>query len=311
MSAEQAAVELGQELRQARCRLGLSIDVVSASLRVRRGYIEALENGAWSELPSQMHARCFARNYAVMLGLDPVGYAAALHVNKSPAPKGNSMIALPGRPRRASPPALAAIACGLAAYLIVTLPQRGDSRTTETPEVPAHLGALAEVQTARGSLHFVAAPGQAGGLRSDQGLVAQSPVPEPPSQPLQSEVPTTLRGDRATDAIMSRRVELQIASDSREGVWVRVRLAHSREVVMARVLRPGEVWRVPPRAGLLLDAGKAHEIRVLVDGSPVPMKADMRGVRRGVVLSDLLPGDLQGAANGERPLVRSALQDSR
>lgn len=310
VSAEQVAAELGQELRQARLRLGLSVDAVSAGLRVRQGYVEALENGAWSEFPTQMHAKGFARSYAMMLGLDPAVYAAVPSADEAPARAGVGIIRAAGRVQRKAPPTLAAIACGLAAYLFVTLSEPGGALDAGVPEVPAELAIRADVVLAQGSFQAVAGTIPPRVATAEVAQVGRLPNPEP-SQPVQPQAAAASPGELATNPIMSRKVELQIVSDSPDGVWVRVRHAQSREVLIARVLRPGEIWRVPPRQGLLLDVGRAHEIRVLVDGSPVPARTDMRGVRRGVAVEDLLPSDLQGTAQVARPVVYSAMQVNR
>jgi cytoskeletal protein RodZ len=62
--------ELGQRLRQARESLGLSLDDVEESTRIRRVFIEALEEDRFDALPGAVYARGFLRNYARLLGLD-------------------------------------------------------------------------------------------------------------------------------------------------------------------------------------------------------------------------------------------------
>jgi cytoskeleton protein RodZ len=63
--------ELGQILRQARENKGLSLDEAYSETRINARYLEALENGDYSALPSATHTRGFLRNYARFLGLDP------------------------------------------------------------------------------------------------------------------------------------------------------------------------------------------------------------------------------------------------
>jgi cytoskeletal protein RodZ len=63
--------ELGQILRQARENKGLSIEEAHEETRINVRYLEALENGEYSVLPSATHARGFLQNYARFLGLDP------------------------------------------------------------------------------------------------------------------------------------------------------------------------------------------------------------------------------------------------
>lgn len=61
---------LGQMLRQAREARGLDLDEVEMQTRIRAKYIQALETGDLSVLPSVTHAKGFLRNYAAFLQLD-------------------------------------------------------------------------------------------------------------------------------------------------------------------------------------------------------------------------------------------------
>ncbi len=63
--------ELGQILRQARENKGLSLEEVNEETRISVRYLEALETGEYSTLPTATHTRGFLRNYARFLDLDP------------------------------------------------------------------------------------------------------------------------------------------------------------------------------------------------------------------------------------------------
>src|SRR3954464_10145030 len=61
---------LGAELRDARVALGLSIEDLAQSLRIRRVYLVALEEGRVRDLPAPAYAVGFVRTYARALGLE-------------------------------------------------------------------------------------------------------------------------------------------------------------------------------------------------------------------------------------------------
>src|SRR6185369_11136944 len=61
---------LGQVLRHAREARALALDEVEMQTRIRVKYLQALESGDLSVLPSAAHARGFLRNYAQFLQLD-------------------------------------------------------------------------------------------------------------------------------------------------------------------------------------------------------------------------------------------------
>src|SRR5258706_1076195 len=64
------AEALGNELREARLGRDLSLDQVEEQIRIRAKFLEALEQGNYAALPTDVQARGFLRNYARFLGFD-------------------------------------------------------------------------------------------------------------------------------------------------------------------------------------------------------------------------------------------------
>lgn len=62
--------EAGTVLRKARLKTGEDLKSVSDKLRIRRPYLEALEESRHDDLPGRAYAIGFVRTYAVYLGLD-------------------------------------------------------------------------------------------------------------------------------------------------------------------------------------------------------------------------------------------------
>lgn len=75
------------------------------------------------------------------------------------------------------------------------------------------------------------------------------------------------------------RVTLQARGDS----WVQVRAADDT-LLMTRLLRMGDSYRVPNQPGLKLMTGDAGALEVLVDGQPVPPLGAAGAVKRNVSL---------------------------
>jgi len=63
--------ELGAWLQETREAQDLSLEDVEAQTRIRRAFLEALEEGHYDILPGEVYVRGFLRNYALHLGLDP------------------------------------------------------------------------------------------------------------------------------------------------------------------------------------------------------------------------------------------------
>ncbi len=61
---------IGDSLREARTRRGLSAADVQKGIRIRERYLTALEEEHWEMLPGEAYAKGFLRTYAEFLGLD-------------------------------------------------------------------------------------------------------------------------------------------------------------------------------------------------------------------------------------------------
>ena len=62
--------DVGDALREARVRRGLTFDQVEHVTRIRAAYLRAMEEGRWEELPAAPYARGFLDTYARFLELD-------------------------------------------------------------------------------------------------------------------------------------------------------------------------------------------------------------------------------------------------
>jgi cytoskeleton protein RodZ len=65
------AARVGEELRESRQALGVSLEEMAEQLRINRRYLSALEEGRVRDLPGVAYATGFVRSYSQMLGLDP------------------------------------------------------------------------------------------------------------------------------------------------------------------------------------------------------------------------------------------------
>ena len=63
-------ITLGSLLRTSREERDIDLDAVVKATKVRRHYLEALENEEWEKLPSPVFVKGFLRSYAEFLGLD-------------------------------------------------------------------------------------------------------------------------------------------------------------------------------------------------------------------------------------------------
>ena len=62
--------QVGDFLKDARIRKGLSINEVAQGTGIRTQYLEALENGEYSKIPGDVFIKGFIRNYGNFLAVD-------------------------------------------------------------------------------------------------------------------------------------------------------------------------------------------------------------------------------------------------
>jgi cytoskeletal protein RodZ len=132
-----------------------------------------------------------------------------------------------------------------------------------------------------------AAPREGASFTEQLAETGASTVPVLPSEAAGAPRPAAvIYGEENVEA----RVVLQAVQDS----WVQVR-DEDGELLLTRVLRPGDIYRAPDRAGLTLLTGNAGGLEIYVDGLKLPALGPVGAVRRNVSLnSDSLLGDLSG-----------------
>jgi len=95
--------KIGEILRKRRLEKELSFDEIEKSTKIRRRYLEALENEEWDIFPGTVYLKGFLKTYCRYLDLNETGYIAVLEEQLTPRPSAEPLpekIELPGRPRR-------------------------------------------------------------------------------------------------------------------------------------------------------------------------------------------------------------------
>ena len=67
---EESVVNIGAVLRGQREKLGYSLKEVSEATRIRKTFLESLEDNQFSDLPGHVYVVGFIKSYALYLGLD-------------------------------------------------------------------------------------------------------------------------------------------------------------------------------------------------------------------------------------------------
>lgn len=108
---------------------------------------------------------------------------------------------------------------------------------------------------------------------------ASAPMPAAVAPPVQVAVATPVPSAQPSP-IKRSRIEVLAKADS----WIQVRDGGANELLLTRLLREGEIYAVPDRAGLTLLTGNAGALEIRVDGTPVPALGPEGAVRRSIAL---------------------------
>jgi Helix-turn-helix domain len=126
--------QIGNTLREARLRLGLSLTDAQKATKIRARYLEALEQERFRVLPAPAYARGFLREYAELLELDPepllLELAPVLAELEPPPPPPPPVRRLPVARRTL-------VVAGTAAALLAGLALLGLDVDRRTPPPPA------------------------------------------------------------------------------------------------------------------------------------------------------------------------------
>ncbi|NGM23529.1 helix-turn-helix domain-containing protein [Roseomonas stagni] len=292
------AARVGEELRDSRLALGLSVEEMAVRLRIRRPYLEALEEGRIADLPGAAYAVGFVRTYAQALGLDSDEMVRRFRDLSGAAVTRKTNLVFPEPVPERGMPASGVIGIGavivIGAYVAWFNWTGGGNRTVDVvPPVPPRLEAAAEQGRAQlpgargdaaGTLPLAALP-PPGGIGAPSNTAAQAAtVPAAPPPPVVAPAPPAPPPPLIAGLPDGTRVALRARPNSGDGVWLQVRDPRNGQVLLNRVLRPGEHWPVPVRDGLLLDTGKAEGLEIVVENSASPALDGIIGVRRNIAL---------------------------
>lgn len=271
---------MGAELAEARERLGWTLRDIADHLRIRLPYLVAIEQGRLDELPGNAYALGFVRTYAKALGLDPDDVARRFRPEVKQAAKKPELAFPAPVPERGIPTGavvlLGSVLC-IGAY-IGWYKASGEKPGTEPVRaVPERLAELAPP------------PAPPAAPAAPPAATAQAPAPAPapaasPAAPAIAAAPTPPPPPSSPSSAQAAlpdgtRILLRAKAES----WIQVR-DRQGQVLLNRVLRPGETWPVPAKLQLLLTTGNAGGTELLVDGTPTASLGADGAVRRDLPL---------------------------
>ena len=267
---------IGALLRETREGYGGDINRIATVLRIRAPYLVALEEGRYDRLPAPVYALGFVRAYAIHLGLDGDEAVRRFKQEASGFEIPRDLIfpvplAERGIPR--GPVLAAALLLLLAAYGAWYFLTAGSRvRPERVSEVPAALQPPAATQPE--AAIAPAAPPPA----SVPAPVATTSPPSAPSPPVTlnpppqqqaAAPPSAPTADDTPHVFGATSGPARIVIHAKGDSWLQVR-DKDDTLVFQRLMKDGDVYRVPDRPGLMLFTGNAAVLDVTVDGKPIP-----------------------------------------
>ena len=266
------AANIGAALRATRGRLGRSLQDVADATKIKRAYLDALEDMRLEDLPSRPFTIGYVRAYATSLGLD--GDAAVARF-KQDSPCNVEPLHAPVGVRKHADARLSLLAAAAAvvvsAVLVWNLAQRAVTDDS-TPQAAVVESSLAPVPAS-------AAPSTVA-ISSAQPAPSESTLPAPYVTP-GLDTPgdqavssgEAIAAEPAAPATFTRHGQVFGAPAAASVVTLQARKSaglvirgSDGSVYFARQLKPGEAYRAPMLKGLSVDVSETSAFDVYLAG---------------------------------------------
>lgn len=279
------APSIGAAFRTARLGLGRTLQDVSDATRIKRAYLEALEEMRLEDLPSRPFTIGYVRSYARVLGLDPEACVARF---KDDAPAEVEPLRAPVGVRKHSDVRLSLLFGGgalvITAVLVWNVAQHAmTDESPPPPVVPDAVQPAAQAAAAPTTVSISAAqpapvestlppPYQTPGLSASSQPADPAEAAQDPQDPPSFIPHGQIYGAAAADS--------QVVLQARKSVSLVVRRADG-SVFFAQVLKAGEAYRPPMTGALSVDVPAFQDVRVYVAGQlHAPLAAEITAVAK-------------------------------
>jgi len=277
-------VGIGQALAAARVSLGLTLDEIAETTRVRVRHLEALESSRFDLLPSRPFTVGYVQAYAKALGLDADAVAARFRT-EHPSPDDDELRTPVGvrHERKSGRKGLIGALVAIAAIAVVGWNVAQHVMAAPTAKAaavaPSHAAALAQANTAVGGTYNL-----------------QAPLPAPPEATAPAPYITPVVGSDTNAAVakpgdvgaaepFAPQGRIYASAGAASPLIIQARKSISLEVrgpggavYFARELAAGEAYRVPALPGLTAEVS-----------NPASAELFENGVSKGVFTAPQMP----------------------
>jgi len=274
--------DLGQLLRKARTEKNISLDQLQETTKIRKRYLEAIEEGKYDILPGTFYVRAFIKQYSEAVGLEPDEvFRLYAHVIPSADPEPTSEPIRMARRSAVNPPER--VGKWASALLMIAFPiliigvvyyymySNAESRDNVLPNEPITDSSAAE-QQGGGTIG-------GGSDAPDAEKPAESePLPTPPPEP--EPEPNVTFVDKFTisnnsverfEVRNAEKVSIELKVVGTEA-WIGVTHADSKSKYLHQGgMKQGDTYTQEFDHNVYLNIGRANAVQLTVNGVVVEM----------------------------------------
>jgi len=252
-----AEEKIGRVLERARKDRGLSLEEAEKATKIRRRYLEGLEQDDYTMLPDAVYARGFLKTYANFLGLDGAALSQELRTRRKPRRERGLSYAAPRRSEFERPIISPGGVPG------------AEKRKVPTATIVTVAVAALVIAALVGALYFVGVRASSAGETGETERISAPAEPRPEGAAKGNKAPdgTQAEGqaEGRTDALTGTlTVGVEVGETP---AWIRVR--SDRETVFEEVAPPGFSRTFEARRVVGIRAGDAGAVSVEVNGQDV------------------------------------------
>lgn len=261
--------KVGAILYHERLKKDLNLAEISQMLCIRRAYLEAIEKGNYSELPSMPYSVGFVNAYAKYLGLNNMRITQLFREEINAETKSAKPFVNEDISSEARVPDKFYVLAGLAAAVLIAFvwnffsPSSSDENAeTEKPAVVENVADNDAVRAGEVE-YFETEQPAAAPTQAENAETTETPETSP-AQVVISEESYVEHEDNVQPAVPH--IEVKIV---KEDTWIEVKDAD--KVYISKILHVGESYRFPEVKGLIFSSGKVKGVDVYVNGKIVPV----------------------------------------
>ncbi|MGG1551208.1 helix-turn-helix domain-containing protein [Paenibacillus ferrarius] len=278
------SADLGYILRKTRLEKKMSLDELQEVTKIRKRYLEAIEEGNYKVLPGSFYVRAFIKSYAEALGLDPTE-VLSMYQSTNPTPVVEKPVVEAIRPNRSSvhntekmsrwASSLMFVCFILLIFGIVYYYTYKNYKGTPADETPS------QTSTTRitDSMNPNPSPGtsvNATGASNPSPIVSTAPTPSPTPTPTPPAVQVKFTSaDKGVDNYaVTGAPKLSIQMTITGPCWIRidaVKSDGSKEMLRQKLYNAGDTDTFELDNSAYLNVGAASALQLNVNGTLVPV----------------------------------------